>query len=137
MTIRIGAYFFDDYQGEIRYPRKRVESFARTDKAGVGIQVLPTSTEPFQIRTFWYDTPANVDVRMKEYDALIGTDVAIITESITYQIDMSTIFTVEDVVHAQEAKHVRARGERNGSIVEHSPAALIRSTWTLRGGPSS
>ena len=137
MTIRIGGIDFDDYEGDIPYQRKRALTYARTDKAGTGVQVLPKSSEPFQFKTWRYEAVAKVETFMASLDALIGTDVEIITELITYSSGFNTKYTVEDVKHLQESQLIRVYGERNAAIVNHSPAALIRSVWYLRGGPHS
>jgi hypothetical protein len=136
MSISIGSLEFDDYSGEILIPRKRVLTYARIDKAGIGAQVLPKIGSSFDLETIRYDAPANVATFVASVDALIGTDVAIATSTFDYSIAFSTVFTVEDVSSNADRSLLSARGVRGGSTIDLSPAKLIRCRWRFRSGPS-
>lgn len=134
--ITIGGLVFDDYRGEILIPRKRVLTYARTDKADIGAQVLPKIGSSFDLETIRYEAAASVAAFIASVDALIGTDVAIVTDTFNYSTAFSTVFTVEDVASNADTTLVRARGSRGVSTIDLSPAKLIRCRWRLRSGPS-
>lgn len=134
--ITIGGTAFDDYEGTILVPRKRVITYARSDKEDVGAQVLPLTGESFSLETVRYEDPADVVTLINAIKALIGTDVAIVTDTINYSTDYTLVFTVEDAVSNGDEKLVRGRGKRGASIIDHSPASLVRTSWRLRAGPA-
>lgn len=137
MTIQIGANYFDDWTGDIPHRRKRVKTYARADRAEVGAQVLPKVGETFQIETTIFTASGSFTSSMTTLDALIGTDVTIVTAAVNFAVDYNTKFTVLDVTHRQEERAIRARGIRNGIVFDHSPAGVLRTVWTLVGAANS
>lgn len=134
--ITIGGVDFDDYSGEILIPRKRVQTFARTDKAEIGAQVLPKVGDSFELTTIRYEAPASVATLIATINALNGTDVAIVTDLFNYVSVFGVQFTVEDVKTNADDKKIRLRGARGASTIDLSPGHIVRCQWRLRGGPS-
>lgn len=134
--ITIGGIIFDDYEGTIITPLKRAVTYARTDKEGVGAQVLPKVGQSFRLDTVRYEDPGDLVTTLDAIDALVGTDVAIVTDTINYTTKYSLVFTVESLENNGDEKLVRARGKRGATIVDESPASMIQTSWQLRAGPA-
>lgn len=140
MSIKIQTIDFDLFSGDIQVPKKRVETFTRTDIAHAGAQVMPTAGQRFNLQTTRYEqTTFNAEGLKDSMDSLIGTLVDIIADGVIYSTDYAVKFIAIDVRHQATQTMVRARGYRATALatINYSPGLSVVSDWTLQATPFS
>lgn len=129
--ITIGMIDFDDFQGVIETPRRRVERFALTDRDHAGAALMPVTGRQFEISTVRYDAPAAVDALAVSLESLIGTIQPIQIAGLDYVITHNAKFVVDDLRSDPIEALIRAVGRRGVFSYNHAPAAALRTRWTL------
>ena len=136
MSLIIETIPLDWYEGVIQIARKRVVTFAPSERENVAAQLLPKVGAAFQIKTIRYDDVGQEQTLKNLFENTAGNIVNIVENGHDYTLTDNTRFVCTAVKVTKIEHLVRANGYRNGVYVSFAPALAIHCDWTFRGMPA-